>query len=328
MKTTDQHFSNFANRNRTRGAFTIPTFLIAFFFSTFPCDAVRVSRFDDIDRYVEDPKRIDIVIAKCENKDTVTLDFEIFTTDVRHVISGNRPIGKLTVASTEPLKPGTLYMLRSGKGGQVNGVDFIAIGQNLSVVPLPGDFDVSLLEGKDAKQQVLEVFSRRQYEIERELNPIICEKSLLENALADRSDNVFNSEAPVHLNLITDFVINAEEKGIPIDGKELHWSGSKPGKTGYLYFGPWGNEKPIWEFATTTFHSMDELEGKRVEAVFYGRYTPGRPDANRGPDAIFVNVGDVVLLRATSNPSTVYVLDLVSQENTEILHGKYATLSN
>lgn len=306
------------------------------------CYAMKITLFSGTDRFVTRAK--DIVIARCPPlpkerprhiRDGVVeepyenglrpVDVQVLT-----VIKGERKPGALKIATPYAVKPGGTYMLTS-TGGLAFGTDFLTTGQ-LSVVPLPGGFDLERLGGKTTKEQVQWAFSRRLFELERELAPMLEEQSLLERGLQDRADDLYEIDRGVELGEITRARTTEEGRWmryLELGGTKLMWSHTAPGKSGGFYFCEIGSHKPLWEFAPSPHPWIEGFQGKPLRVRFYGRYTPGRKSAFRwtGPFAVDVHVGEAILARTVDDPSTVYVIRAESQEAArEMLHVKYAVI--
>jgi hypothetical protein len=83
-------------------------------------------------------------------------------------------------------------------GGNALGTDLLALDE-LSVVPLPSTFKLDDLAGRDLKEQVQYLFSRRLFELECELAPLLKEKEVLERAVSDREYGWYESDGPVKI---------------------------------------------------------------------------------------------------------------------------------
>ena len=232
------------------------------------------------------------------------------------VIKGARRLGECKVVTIYAMEPGDSYLLYS-LGGLALGADFLALAE-LSVIPLPKSFELKELDGRNATQQVEHVFSRRLFALENELRPLHYEQSLLKKGLQERTDDLFASRLPVEIEKIHEGATEDTGRGpayLDLQGKKLAWSQQEPGKTGYFYFRGGLNSETFFEFAPSTATSIEAFRNKPLNGRFYGAYTPGREDAFAwvGPDSITVSVGQVILVRSASDPSTVFIVRLVRQ---------------
>lgn len=87
-------------------------------------------------------------------------DFEIL-----RVLKGSRPKGNTRVACYGRLEKSRLYLLRNG-GGKTEQTSFIALDQ-LSVVEIPPEFDLSTLDRQETHHQVRTIFAARKSQIEQ-----------------------------------------------------------------------------------------------------------------------------------------------------------------
>lgn len=293
--------------------------LIPFLFVCVQCLAVKITLFMDTDTFVKRAK--DIVIAKCTSPPEIPArGLSPAHVEVLMVLKGDKKPGKLKIATIYPMVSGKTYMLTS-LGGSAQGTDFLALPE-LSVVPIPSDFELGKLKGKSLKEQVQRVFSRRLYEVERALETLLREKALLDKGLRDREDELYTSSKPVMINRIhTTSAGDHLRKGIIfLDRKpwKMEWSlQSDRDKTGYFYFAEPGTNKFVWEFSPSEHSEIDELNGKILKARFYGKYSPGGKAAfgkKWGYNTVTVQVGQVILARHIDAPSMVYVIKLERQE--------------
>lgn len=298
------------------------------------CYAVIVTSFVDTDMFVERAR--DIVIARYlpgEEADSAKFEngLHLVQVEILLVLKGNKQPGRMKVATIYYLKPGESYMLTSS-GGSAYGTDFLAIPQ-LSVVPLPFNFDLKILEGKNMKEQVQAVFSRRLFEVEQALSPLQKEESLLTKALQDRKDDIYQSNTNVKVKTIFD-AVTKRDKGIPyLDFKstKIEWSHNEPGKSGSLYFTKNGSNTPLWEFSPSTYREIKEFDSKPLTARFYGMYSPGMKNAfgRSGEPGIRISVGQIVLARTIDDPLTIYIIQIEKQDEVEEkAFVKYAIIRN
>lgn len=294
------------------------------------CHAVPITLFADIDTYLK--RSEDIVIAKCVSipeQGTETFDDGLFPVQVEivSIVKGEKTPGRLTVATIYDMQPGTNYLLASS-GGKVFDTDFLALPE-LSVIPIPANFDLDQLKGKQAKQQVHLILARHLFETEQKLAPLRHLEGLLKKALQDRRDHLFESAGTVQLREIRGASTQEGNVGIclKLPPGRLEWSHAQPGKSGYFYFNTHG-EKLNWEFAASEQRNLDEFNGKPLLSKFYGQFSPSLDPrlGHQSSNAIQVEVGQIVLARTAQDPHTVYVLKLEKQEQTEALTVQYAVV--
>ena len=289
--------------------------------SCVPCHAIEVPLFTDTDTFIERAK--DIVIARCVSSDEgdgvgpdgiSTAEVEVIT-----VLKGSKKAGKLRIATIHSVTPGTNYVLAS-VGGSAYETDFLAI-EELSVVPIPPDFDLDTLQGKPLKEQVQRVFARRLCDVQRALDPLENERAILERGLADRDYDLYTSPREVKIGKIHTASAEDHEGNsilyLDLKPAKLEWSvQSDASKTGYFYFSePLGG--PVWEFSRSNQANIADFEGKVLKARFDGRCPGG--------EAITVKVGEIVLARRADAPSVIYIIKLVRQEQ-ERLFAEYAVV--
>lgn len=274
-----------------------------------PCQAYPVSHFEDLDTFIDQAQ--DIVVARCGPAPLKAEDFGdgLTAADVQVllVLKGHKNLGALKVVSADRLKPGETYLLTS-TGGMAGGTDFIAIAE-LSVVPLPADFDLAILKGKSIKEAMHRLMARRLNTVEWKLAPLLEEQTLLTKALKDRTDDLFKSRGPIRITAPRE-VMSQEERSVrylEIGSKRFEWSHSRPGETGFVYYT--SIFSPPWEFAESDKQDLQNFDGKSLEAKFYGLHSPGK----RG-NSMYVKVGQVILGRTVDDPQTIYIIKFVSQE--------------
>ncbi|MBM3301518.1 MAG: hypothetical protein FJY85_16400 [Deltaproteobacteria bacterium] len=291
--------------------------------------AVKMTLFVDTDTFIARAK--DIIVAECVSvKQSKESEDGLCPVKVRilRVLKGNKQPGGSTIATIYPMKPGTVYLL-SSLGGFAHGTDFLAIPE-LSVVPLPRGFPLEQLDQKPLKAQVQLIFSRRVYEIEQELDPLMKERELLKRGLKDRQDDLYESKGELEIRRVLSVASKTDEGGIvylELNGQKLEWSESTRGESGFLYFTRPGSNSPLWEFSPGAHPRVEDFHGKRLRARFYGMYSPGRPPALglRSYNAITVGVGQVVLARTVDDPQAIYVLQVDRQDrDTERVYVRYA----
>ena len=298
------------------------------------CYAVPITLFMDTDTFIE--RAQDIIIAKClsipeGDPERYINGLHPVEVKVLMVLKGEKRVDNLTIVTIYSMERGTTYMLTS-LGGSAYGTDFLALSE-LSVVPISSDFAIERLNGKSTKDQVQSVFSRRLFDVEQELEPLQERESLLERALRDRKDNLYESGNSVNIKTTYEAATTEENGIVYIDFKtaKLEWSPNEPGKSGYFYFTEVGSNKPRWEFSPTTYKKIDEFDGKPLRARFYDKYSPGGKKAfgQRDFHSIHVNVGEVTLARTTDDPSTIYIIKVQSQdEKLERMIMKYAIIGD
>lgn len=295
--------------------------------------AVHITLFTDTDTFLERAK--DIIVAECisvSGQEAREDGLQAVEVNILKVLKGARSPGRFRIATIYGMKPHTTYMLYS-LGGDTLGTDFLALPE-LSVVPLPATFKVDELEGKDLKEQVQYIFSRRLFEVERDLAPLLEEKKLLEKAVSDRQYDWYQSEGPLKIGPIVKADTQTDNSHIvwlDLDGKRLQWSASSPGKNGFLYFEKMGASwTPYWEFSPCDATRIEDLVGKPLTARFYGMYTPGRSETAlewTGLQAIDVAVGQVLLARTVDDPRKIFVIQVERQaQDQEQMSVRYAVI--
>ncbi len=297
--------------------------------------AVLIPAFMDTDTFIERAK--EIVVAECVSTlkhETVNFadGWQMVEVNILKVLKGNRNLERSQIATIYPMKPHTTYMLHS-LGGSTLGTDFVALSK-LSVVPLPATFKLDELKGKELKEQVQYMFSRRLYEVERKLAPLLKQKELLEKSVSDRRYEWFKSDEPVKIGPIVEVSTQTDGRfWLDLKGRKLKWSEAGRGKSGYFYFekmdAPWA---PYWEFSPCDVAKIEDLSGKPLKARFYGLYTPGRgetPPGWKGRQAIGVEVGQVLLARTIDEPQNVFVIQIVGQkQDQEQMSARYSVIQN
>jgi hypothetical protein len=214
------------------------------------------------------------------------------------------------------------------------GTNFTATAE-LSVIPLRATFALDELKGKDLKEQIQYICSMYLFDIECKLEPLLTKKELLEQALADRQYEWYQSNGPIRLGQIVENNTITNEGHIiflDLQGKKLKWSACSPGKTGFFYFEKTGvNGTPYWEFAPCEATRIEDLAGKSIKARFYGLFTPGRKQSPLGwagsIQSIQVKVGQVLLARNTEDIHTIYVVKVLGQQHDqECMSYRYTTI--
>lgn len=280
--------------------------------------AVPVSLFSDIDTFLKRAEQI--VVAKCvsvpEGAPNGFIDgFYPAEVSVLKSLKGDLPPGALTVATIYEMIPGERYLLASSGGGAFD-TKFLALGE-LTVVPVPENFDLKLLEGKTTKQQVQMLFARHLYEIERKLAPLLEQKEQLDRAVAGRGDNLYKSAKPVKVGDVKELATTNKNSAVSLTlgGMPLNWSVQAPGESGYFYFSDPQPGAPDWEFATSDRTELEEFDGQPLSAKFFGLYSPSRDPAlgQAWGNAITVKLGQILLARTVAQPGTIYVIKLHEQ---------------
>ena len=269
--------------------------IIIYLLNSSTCFAIKITLFSNTDRFIKQAK--DIIIAKCiviSDDNKMYNDMNLYDIKVLKIIKGDKEIGNLKIATIYPLEKDGLYMLMS-LGGSVSGTDFLAIPE-LSVIPIPSNFDLDILNSYDTRRQVQTIFSRYLFEIERKLEPLNKEKELLEKAIIDSTYDIFTIYDNIEINTTTTIQSKNEKKIIYLDinSEKLNWSQSEPGKSVFFYFTEVGLNNPIWEFSLSDKTEIEELNGKPLKIKFYGMYSPERKkvfNPQWSPNAIFVGVG-------------------------------------
>ncbi|MCK4850921.1 MAG: hypothetical protein KAT11_06200 [Phycisphaerae bacterium] len=282
--------------------------------------AIKVTLFSDTGLYIERAK--DIVIAEClsapEHHGQGTLN-EI---DIKMVLKGDKQQGKTKIFTIYPMEVGNTYLLMT-QGGHTQGTDFLATAE-LSVVPVPSFVDLERLKAKDLKDTLHFVFASRLHTVERQLRPLLEEKTLLEKALLDRTDNLYVSPKPIHIDklfstLATDYQ-GDKTIYLKLGSKQMEWSRGSD-QSGYIYSDAPGLDGPVWEFASVDYSTFEELEGKELKVRFSGVYIPP------GGATMVVRVGQMVLARHIDDPAKIYVMKFKRQDGTKV-SVKYAVIEN
>lgn len=310
--------------------------------------AIPIASFEDADRLVSAAK--DIVVADCISIPTnrpvlvnghwVTSGFRSglykVEIDVLRTLKGERRPGKQIIATIYPMTAQKRYLLYSlgggvGESGGLPVTDFLAIAR-LSVVEIPSHFDLRTLAGKDPVEQVQCIFSLRLAELERQLAPLLEEKSLLENVLAGRSDEWFQSHGAVKVGPILDISTRTDDGlhvWLDLGTNRLQWSRSLPGKTGYFYFMNADTESlRYWEFSPCNAARIEDLADKPLKARFYSMDTPGLGRVGWGElGMVQISVGQVVLARTVDEPNKVFIVQIVSQDpDRDRMRARYAVV--
>lgn len=292
--------------------------------------AVPITLFTDVDTYLD--RAQDVVIAKCVSvpeAGAAYFDDGLYpaTVEVITALKGDLKAGRTTVATIYPMNPGVMYLL-ANSGGMALGTTFLALPE-LSVVPIPENFDIAALQGKKVKKQVQMILARYLFDIEQKLAPLRHTEGLLQKALQDRSDDLYESRGNVQIREIRRAVTrNAGPVYLEFRSGRLEWSHAMPGKSGYLYFKSHAAGSPDWEFAASDFRDIEAFDGKPLQARFCGAFSPSR-DKRLGQssgNAINVEVGQILLARTVKDPTTIYVLKIESQEQQEAMTVQYFVL--
>jgi Leucine-rich repeat (LRR) protein len=237
--------------------------------------------------------------------------------DIIMVLKGDKKTGPFEIATLDPIEAGQHYLLAS-MGGSTRGTDFLAVPE-LAVVPIPENFDFDSLEGKALTQQLHMVFSRRLFELQRKLAPLLEEQKLLEKALKNRTDNQYVSTDPVRIgNIHSTFAADhntGKVEHFQIDSKQMQWSvQSDARQTGYIYFQDPDTHLPLWEFSPLQFTDSDDWNIGSLNVRFYGMNSPSKPE-HFGYQAIDVKVGQVILARRTEETDKLYAIRFDKQED-------------
>jgi len=285
--------------------------------------AYPIWRFQDADQYVA--KATDIVVAECTaavEEGGSRLGMMEYEGKILKVLKGNRKLGAFRFVAVMEAKPHTTYLLCT-RGGKVGEVDFVAVPE-MALVPLPPIFKLEELQNKDLKEQVQFIFSLRLFEVERQLAPLLEEKAMLDKAVADRAYEHFESKGAVVLGDIVQSISKTDGSVvIDLQGDQLQWSHSEPGKSGHVCYEKTGQTPwvPYWEFSRCEASNVEDLAGEPLKARFYGLFTPGRPGRAGLQQSISVKVGEVILARTVSKPGRVFVVQFVEQklDNEEVM---------
>ncbi len=297
--------------------------------------AVPITLFMDTDTFLERAK--DIIVAECiavPRQEAREGGLQAVEVNILKVLKGTRRPGRFRIATIYRMEPHTTYMLYS-LGGKALGTDFLALPE-LSVVPLPATFKVDELKNREPKEQVQYMFSRRLFEVERELAPLLKERALLQKAVSDRRYEWFESSGRVKLGPVVEGSTQTDKTQriwLDLEGERLQWSQSSPGKSGFFRFekmgAPW---TPYWEFSPCHATKIEDLAAKPLKAKFYGLYTPGRGYTvlgYTGLQSIDVAVGQVLLARTVDDPRKIFVIQIQRQaQDQEQMSVRYAIIRN
>lgn len=302
--------------------------LLSLLFVGSTASAIPYSLFSDIDTHLKRSEQI--LVVKCvsvpEEPQAFVDGLYPAEVEVLRTVKGDKRPAALRVATVHAMTPGKRYLI-SSSGGSAFETDILAIGE-LTVVPVPENFKLSLLDGKTAKQQVQLIFARHLYEIERQLAPLLEAQRSLTLAVEGRDDHVYQSQKNIALGEIRELetVNRNSTRTLELGGVPLVWSHAAPGESGYFYFSDHLEATPDWEFAASDASELSELDGNPLRAVFYGQYSPGRDPKLGQPhgNAISVRVGQILLARTTNQPGTIYLLKLHQQGESETLRVRYA----
>ena len=141
--------------------------------------AVKITLFADMDFYINRGKQI-VIADFIAAHNTHHYEDGLYTAevDVVRVLAGQTRVGKLRVLTIYPMTRGTRYLFYSLAGPP----EFQAIPE-LSVVALPDGFDLSRLDGKSLREQLLLILETRRFQVGHELKERQEEQKLLDKAL-------------------------------------------------------------------------------------------------------------------------------------------------
>jgi hypothetical protein len=127
--------------------------------SALPCAAIPITPFVDVPTFIERSR--DIVIARCVRPDvgegTYIDNLHPAEVEVLTVLKGDRPPGKMRIATVYNLAADKTYFL-ANSGGFAYETHFLTVA-NRTVVPLPASFRLDDLKGRKLTEQVQAVFS-------------------------------------------------------------------------------------------------------------------------------------------------------------------------
>lgn len=169
------------------------------------------------------------------------------------------------------------------------------------------------------------ICSRHLFELDRKLASLLKEKGLLEKAVADRQYEWFDSSGPVKIGQCVETSTTNEHwlVWLNLEDKKLEWSGSMPGKNGYLYFEKMGSIRwiPYWEFSACDATNIESLAGKPLKAKFSGLFSPGSSG-----QSIPVSVGQVLFARTVDDTNRIFVIQIVEQYKSEQMSARYTII--
>jgi hypothetical protein len=131
-------------------------------------------------------KAKDTLIVRCINPDVLgggkNDGLTLVEVEVIVVVKGDRKAGKTRLGTIgQPMEAGKRYLMASF-GGDVFDTGFLAQSDQ-AVTELPADFDLKLLTGKTAVQQVQAIFDARRAQVERLLQQLQREKKTLDHTV-------------------------------------------------------------------------------------------------------------------------------------------------
>jgi hypothetical protein len=260
--------------------------------------AIPVTPFGNTETYIERAK--DIVIAECVSAPEPLPNGALVEAEIKMVLKGDRELGETKVFTIRPMQVGNRYLLMN-LGGGVGGTDFLAIAE-LSVVPIPSFVNLDILKKKTLKDKLHFIFAGRLHVVQTKLEPLLREKSILEKGLTDRTDNLYLSPTPVHIDQIsTSSATDFPPKHLEFDSRQMTWSRGSD-QSGYIYSDAPGTKGPVWEFASIEQSTFKELEGKRLQVRFSVVHIPP------GGETRVVRVGQMILARHVDDPATIYAI--------------------
>jgi hypothetical protein len=276
------------------------TVIVLHLFSTSSL-AIPVTPFGNTETYIERAK--DIVIAECVSAPAPCYGRRNFQVEIKMVLKGDRKLGETKVFTIRPMQVGNRYLLVN-LGGGVGGTDFLASAE-LSVVPIPSFVDIDTLKKKSLKDKLHLIFASRLHVVQTKVELLLRERLILEKGLADRTDNLYVSPTPVHIDQIstawaTDYQ-GDKTKYLEFDSKQMEWS--KGGdQSGYIYSDAPGTKGPVWELASIEQSTFRELEGKKLQVRFSLSHIPPAGETR------IVRVGQMILARHIDDPATIYAI--------------------
>ncbi|MBL7214044.1 MAG: hypothetical protein ISS71_00030 [Phycisphaerae bacterium] len=284
-------------------------------------EAVRITLFMDTEMFIK--RAQDIVIADCitEPNQPVFEAGMTYNCKLLYTLKGNREPSNFNVFTIYPLQANKQYLL-TNTGGQVGDTDFLALCE-LSVVPISPYFDIEKLKDKSLTDQLHMIFDLRKYQLQKQLDPLLKEKGLLEKALQDRTDNLYISPGPIEFDTIHTTQATDYSSGkityLQFGAHQMEWSRQND-NAGYLYVTEPGTQKTTWQWAVLDVNDFEQLRSKPLHVRFMGVYPPIYEQT------LTVRQGQLVLLRHGENPKTVYIAKFEEQQE-DTVPVRYITVS-
>jgi hypothetical protein len=243
-------------------------------------------------------------------------------------IKGTNNVSPIRLKTDHEMFPGRKYLVL----GYCDDGVFTAY-EEYRVVPLPDNFATNEVQGKTLTEKVESLLSRRLFDLQNELAPLLAEEKRIAPAVDNSRLQWFDSGGPVTLGEIREANTGTNDYWdlwLELGGNQLRWSGGGSWKKADFYCTK--DWKPLWEFSSCNATNLEELNGKPLTAKFQGIFTPGRSASGlgwSGPETILVCAGQIFLVRTTLAPDEVFVIQVQSQKaNAKGVAVRYATIQN